>query len=183
MIALRRAHPVFRRNNWFAGHLVGRLRAGLPLPDIAWFTPAGQEMTADDWENGYAKSVAVFLDGDGITARGERGDRLIYDSFLMLFNGHFEQLAFHLPPAEWGIYWELVLDTADAVGGPAVGPYPQQQRWHRRPGASSCCGVPCSRARPRPTDQARSGHARREGGIVTFRTTPYWVPAISAAES
>ena len=120
VISLRRSHAVFRRTNWFAGHPVGRPRAGLPLPDIAWFTPFGEEMTEEDWDNGFAKSVAVFLNGEGITGRGERGERLTDDSFLLLFNGHFEQLEFHLPAAEWGGYWELVLDTAGDLGGPAV---------------------------------------------------------------
>ena len=49
----------------------GRCRRGegTRLPDIAWFTPDAQEMTEEDWEAGFGKSVAVFLNGDGIPDR------------------------------------------------------------------------------------------------------------------
>ena len=43
MVALRAAHPVFRRRRFFEGRPIARARGG-SLPDIAWFTPAGEEM-------------------------------------------------------------------------------------------------------------------------------------------
>jgi isoamylase len=113
LIGLRRRHAVFRRTNWFAGHPVGRPRSGRPLPDIAWFTREGKEMTEENWESGFAKSIAVFLNGDGIAARDERGQRIVDDSFLLLFNGHFESLDFQLPPKEWGVHWRVVVDSSD----------------------------------------------------------------------
>ena len=113
LIGLRRQHATFRRTNWFAGHPVGRPRSGRPLPDIAWFTQEGKEMTEENWESGFAKSIAVFLNGEGIAARDERGQRVVDESFLMLFNGHFEPLEFQLPPSEWGAGWRVVVDTSD----------------------------------------------------------------------
>ena len=59
------AHPVFRRRRFFSGRPV-RQRGAPGLPDIAWFAPDGSEMTDEDWETGYAKSVAVYLNGQGI---------------------------------------------------------------------------------------------------------------------
>ena len=44
--------------------------------------PTDAEMTDDDWEVGYARSLAVFLNGDAITAPGPRGERIVDDSFL-----------------------------------------------------------------------------------------------------
>ncbi|MEO5840368.1 MAG: glycogen debranching protein GlgX [Acidimicrobiales bacterium] len=113
LIGLRRRHATFRRTNWFAGHPVGRPRSGRPLPDIAWFTQEGTEMTEENWDSGFAKSMAVFLNGDGIAARDERGQRVVDESFLILFNGHFEPLEFRLPPKEWGTHWRVVVDTSD----------------------------------------------------------------------
>ncbi|WP_235558266.1 glycogen debranching protein GlgX, partial [Sphaerimonospora mesophila] len=52
---LRRGHPVFRRRRFFRGRVRGGVR------DIVWLTPAGEEMTDADWDTGYAKSLAVFL--------------------------------------------------------------------------------------------------------------------------
>ena len=44
------------------------------LQDIVWLTPAGQQMTDGDWQTGYARSLAVFLNGDAITEPGPRGE-------------------------------------------------------------------------------------------------------------
>jgi glycogen operon protein len=92
------------------------------LPDIAWFTQEGKEMTEENWESGFAKSIAVFLNGEGIAARDERGQRVVDESFLMLFNGHFEALEFRLPPREWGTRWRVVVDTSDIEIGVARAP-------------------------------------------------------------
>jgi glycogen operon protein len=108
---LRREHPVFRRRRFFDGRPVRR-GAGAPLPDIAWFTPDSREMAEEDWEAGFGKSVAVFLNGEGIPDRNARGERVVDDSFIMIFNAHDGSIDFTLPPPEWGAKWEIVLDTA-----------------------------------------------------------------------
>ena len=108
---LRREHPVFRRRRFFDGRPVRR-GEGTRLPDIAWFTPDSQEMTEEDWEAGFGKSVAVFLNGEGIPDRNARGERVVDDSFIMIFNAHDGSIDFTLPPSAWGAKWEIVLDTA-----------------------------------------------------------------------
>ena len=35
---------------------------GIDLP-IGWFTPGGEEMSEEDWQAGFAKSLGVFLNG------------------------------------------------------------------------------------------------------------------------
>jgi len=55
----------------------------------------------------------VFLNGEAITEPGPRGERVSDDSFLLLFNAHYEGLDFALPPRSYGEAWEPVLDTAD----------------------------------------------------------------------
>jgi isoamylase len=108
---LRRDHPVFRRRRFFDGRPVRR-GAGAPLPDIGWFTPDSREMAEEDWEAGFGKSVAVFLNGDGIPDRNQRGERVVDNSFVMIFNAHDGSIDFTLPPSEYGAKWEVVLDTA-----------------------------------------------------------------------
>ena len=108
---LRREHPVFRRRRFFNGRPVRR-GAGAPLPDIAWFTPDAGEMSEEDWEAGFGKSVAVFLNGDGIPDRSSRGERVTDDSFILIFNAHDGSIDFTLPAPEYGTKWEVVLDTA-----------------------------------------------------------------------
>jgi glycogen operon protein len=105
---LRRDHPVFRRRRFFQG----RPLRGSNVEDIAWLQPSGEPMTDEDWDNGYAKSLAVFLNGSGIPELDARGERITDDSFLLLFNGHHESLSFTLPDATYGEAWLTVLDTA-----------------------------------------------------------------------
>ncbi|MGV9263497.1 glycogen debranching protein GlgX [Kitasatospora sp. NPDC003701] len=114
MIWLRRDHPVFRRRRFFHGRPVsGRPAASSyeDLTDIAWFTPSGEEMTKRNWGASYAKSLTVFLNGYAISEPDRRGGRIVDDSFLLMFNAHFEPLEFTVP-ADHGQEWQVVVDTA-----------------------------------------------------------------------
>jgi len=110
--ALRTAHPVFRRRRFFNGKPVGRRGDG-GMPDIAWFAPDGSEMTGEDWESAFAKSIAVYLNGQGLPDLDVRGQRVIDDSFVLCFNAHYESIEFTLPPKDFGPAWVPVIYTAD----------------------------------------------------------------------
>ncbi|MCF6386709.1 glycogen debranching protein GlgX [Mycobacterium sp. MBM] len=113
--AIRAEHPVFRRRRFFNG-LPVRQRGSVVVPDISWFRPDGSEMSDEDWDTGFGKSVAVYLNGNGIPDLDPRGQRVIDDSFLVCFNGHHEPLEFVLPPQEFGAAWHTVVDTAAPAG-------------------------------------------------------------------
>ena len=105
---LRRDHPVFQRRRFFHGR-----KDGNGMRDIVWFTPGGREMSSADWHTGYAKSLAVYLNGEAITEPGPRGERIVDDSFLLLINAHHEKLDFTLPGVDFGDAWQVVIDTAE----------------------------------------------------------------------
>jgi glycogen operon protein len=113
LTSLRAEHPVFRRRRFFRGQSIrgGRQRAG----DIAWFTLAGEEMTGEDWDAGFAKSLTVFLNGRAISEPDRRGARIQDESFLMMFNASEHDLAFTVPPRRYGQRWAMMLDTAMPV--------------------------------------------------------------------
>ncbi|MDN3309455.1 glycogen debranching protein GlgX [Microbacterium oryzae] len=111
---LRRDHPTFRRSRFFDGRPVRR-GEGDPLPDIVWLQPSGTAMEPEDWETAYARSVGVFLNGQGIIGRGARGEHIVDDNFLICFNAHIEPVDFVLPAEEYGEWWVIVLDTADGI--------------------------------------------------------------------
>ena len=112
--ALRAAHPVFRRRRFFDG-LPVRIRGSERIPDISWFAPDGSEMSDEDWDSGFGKSVAVYLNGHGIPGLDARGQRVTDDSFVMCFNAHHEPIDFTLPPKEFGAAWQTLIDTADGA--------------------------------------------------------------------
>ncbi|WP_405497933.1 glycogen debranching protein GlgX [Nocardia sp. NBC_00511] len=119
-VALRTAHPVFRRRRFFDGR---------PAPtadgpgDIAWFTPGGADMTDVDWETGFGRSLTVYLNGDGIHEPGPRGEAITDDSFLLCFNAHDQTLEFTVPGTAYGDSWMVALDCSTATGTPAVDVY------------------------------------------------------------
>jgi isoamylase len=114
LTALRREHPVFRRRRFFDGRPVRR-RGKTGLPDIQWFRPDGTEMTEEDWGSGFGRSVAMFLNGQGIPDRDTRGQRVIDDSFYLAFSAHDEAIDFTLPAEEYGAAWEIMIDTLNGV--------------------------------------------------------------------
>jgi glycogen operon protein len=111
LIHVRQEHPIFRRRSWFQGIPI----RGSDLCDIEWFTPEGTVMTEEQWSEGFAKSLGVFLNGDSIQRPGLRGERIVDDTFYLLFNAHHEPLTFVLPNTEWGQQWICVLDTQVAT--------------------------------------------------------------------
>ena len=111
LIRQRREHPVFRQGRWF----LGRAIHGSGMSDIAWFRPDGEEMTDAEWQSGWAKSVAVYLNGTTIGSPGPRGERVTDATFCVLFNAHWEEVSFRLPAEAWGKAWRKVLDTNETL--------------------------------------------------------------------
>ena len=111
MTQLRREHPIFRRRRFFDGHPEPGAKGSVER-DIAWLTPSGDEMTQEDWGSGFGKSIMVFLNGQGIKGTNYRGERIVDDSFLMLFNAHEGDLEFQLPDGDYADTWNMVVNTA-----------------------------------------------------------------------
>ncbi|RDV16718.1 glycogen debranching enzyme GlgX [Pontibacter diazotrophicus] len=113
LIQLRKDHPVFCRRRWFQGRPI----KGVGVEDIAWFLPEGEEMSDEHWNHDYAKSLAVFLNGQGIHSLGPKGEQVKDDSFYVIFNAHHESLDYKLPDKKYGSKWTKILDTHEDVVG------------------------------------------------------------------
>jgi glycogen operon protein len=107
----RREHPVFRRPKYFTGR---RIR-GDDVKDLMWFAPNGAEMKAADWQNGFAKCIGVLFSGTTSDVRDPQGEPVRDDTFLLLFNAHYEPLTFIVPGRE-EIRWETVINTTVETG-------------------------------------------------------------------
>ena len=115
LIAIRQRHPVFRRRRFLSG---GPLGSDVRERDIAWLVPSGKLMTQDDWDFAFGKALMVYLNGNAITEPDSRGQEIVDDSFIMMFNAHYEDIEFTLPPKRLGAKWQLVIDTTEATGYP-----------------------------------------------------------------
>jgi glycogen operon protein len=116
LIKLRSQHPVFTRRRWFQGRPI----RGSDVSDIGWFTPGGTEMSDQDWQAGFAKTLGVFLNGSAIRTMDERGRHVVDDSFYVMSNAHSEAVEFVLPESKWGEQWTIALDTNDSADHLAV---------------------------------------------------------------
>ncbi|MHC1562752.1 glycogen debranching protein GlgX [Actinomycetospora sp. C-140] len=128
---LRASHPVFRRRRFFNGRPI-RPAVGAPTDevqrDIAWFTSSGEEMGDADWESGEAAVLTVFLNGDGILESDARGQRVVDDSFMLIFNAHHEDVDVTVPGEGFPHRWATVLDTT--TGEVVVGTARTTQTWN-----------------------------------------------------
>jgi isoamylase len=115
LIALRKAHPVFRRRRYLSGTEASELR---------WFTPAGTEMTAADWSDEGARAIGLYLDGSDDPDRAADGTPLLDDDFLVFVNAWWEPLDFVLPVTREQASWRIDVDTYDpaAPGSPTAAP-------------------------------------------------------------
>jgi glycogen operon protein len=113
LIELRLAHRVFRRRRYLTGK---------GAADLRWFTPSGTAMTAEDWADPSARSVALFIDGSIDPDLRSDDTPLVDDDFLIVVNAWWEPLKFQIPVDVSAGTWELVCDTFDpARGGAAAG--------------------------------------------------------------
>lgn len=105
VIAFRKDHPTFRRRHFLRGEIDEE-----GVADALWWHPDGREMAYSDWSDGSLHAFGVLLRGDRIHSRDKKGQELIDDTFLILFNAGHHNRTFHLPGVEAlePEAWELV---------------------------------------------------------------------------
>jgi glycogen operon protein len=166
--ALRRAHPVFRRRRFFQGspirgsdrEVAGAARTGEDaeqVKDIVWLRPDGAEMSDADWDSGTARSLGMFLSGDGIPDPDSRGEPVRDDSFLLFFNAHFESIDFRVPPKSFGPLWEIIIDTRVPVGAAGDGIAREIIDSDRGPGDPDSVSLPVASVSPALAGAAGGG--------------------------
>ncbi len=170
VVTLRQQHPVFRRRRFLAGDASHGGESD--LGDIAWFTPTGEHMREQHWRNGYARSVLVFLNGEAIAEPDPRGERIVDDSFLVLFNAHHEAIDFTLPAPDYGAEWMVIFDTAQELDSGTVLRAGHELR------ASSRSTIVLTR--PRPVSLAAGAPTATTGQAVTPVHTAQQVPTVGA---
>ncbi len=108
VVQLRRAHPVFRQRRWFQGRKIR------DVADMVWYRYDGVEMSDDDWNEGHAASVGVFMNGD-LAIPDPYGEMVVDDSFFLVFNASDTELEWTLPEARLAKQWIVELDTGGSA--------------------------------------------------------------------
>jgi glycogen operon protein len=99
VIALRKAHPVFRRTTFFTG----RDLDGDQFRDVHWYNSKGREVTWDPTD----KCLMCTMDG----SKEETGAGEDDVDVLMMFNSDVYSHLFHLRPPPHEGNWHLTIDT------------------------------------------------------------------------
>jgi glycogen operon protein len=105
LTALRKRYPILRRNRF----LTGVYDEELEVKDLTWINATGNEMRAEDWQDGLMRCFGMLIDGrarpTGLRQRGAEA------TMLLLLNAHHDLVEFTLPACTGGNHWALVLDT------------------------------------------------------------------------
>ena len=112
VIDIRKKHIVFRRSKFFKGQRI----PGTRNKDITWFTPAGKEMTMDDWHNPKNKTLVFKISG-------EAGDNFHLDkegnatpdkNFFIIMNADTKKYRCIVPiPKPPYKNWRVMFDTSE----------------------------------------------------------------------
>jgi glycogen operon protein len=109
LLKLRAQHPVFRRRRFFTGDATSD-----GVPDIVWLSADGTPMDQNQWTSDTTHPLGVLLNGAGLTEAGTRGEAIVDETFLLLFNPGHEDVPMRLPDGVGS--WTAVFDTARDAG-------------------------------------------------------------------
>jgi glycogen operon protein len=121
LIELRRKHPNLRRRNFYQDRSI----RNSAVKDIAWYAADGHEMTEEEWNAGWIRSIAVIINGETLGAVDAMGKPLIDDTFLILVNSYHEPVGYTLPAAPNNRGWRNMLDTSNLKTPFSNGPVEQ----------------------------------------------------------
>jgi glycogen operon protein len=119
LVRLRMSHATFRRPRYFQG-------MSLRGTDLRWLTPAGVEMTPENWLDPFVRCVGAWYTADAFDERDRRGKPITDDDFLLLLNAHYEAIEFKLPEQSG---WRAIVDTARGLIPRHQAAEPQQERY------------------------------------------------------
>ncbi|MGC2112367.1 MAG: glycogen debranching protein GlgX [Candidatus Korobacteraceae bacterium] len=109
LITLRKVHPNLRRRKFFQDREVYHSTSR----NIAWYRTDGQEMTQEQWNTGWMRSLAVMFNGTTLGEIDEMGEPIVDDCFLILLNSYGENVTYTLPQSPQSRGWKLLMNTYD----------------------------------------------------------------------
>jgi glycogen operon protein len=105
LTALRRALPVLRRGRF----LTGAYDEKLQVTDVRWLSPAGVDLTQEQWDDPTMLCFGMVIDG---RARATGIPRPASDATLLLvFNSYHDVVDFTLPEIPGSDQWYCLIDT------------------------------------------------------------------------
>jgi isoamylase len=108
LIEIRKSSPIFQRRRFFQGRDIH----GQEVKDIRWIRTDGEDMTEDEWDTSFVRSLGMMLNGQVMDEVDEKGNIIKDGIYLILVNAYWEAVEYQLPDNYQAGGWQLVLDTA-----------------------------------------------------------------------
>jgi glycogen operon protein len=123
LIALRIEHPSLRRPKFFQGRKI----RGTEIRDLTWLNAEGTEVSDDQWDEEWMRTLGMLLAGGTLDVIDEQGNPLVDDTLLILLNAHHDTVPFIMPetpgildegretsdvPGHGDQAWEVLIDTS-----------------------------------------------------------------------
>lgn len=105
LTTLRHTLPVLRRNRFLTGQFDERQQ----LCEVRWMSPAGTELTDEQWNDPSMRCFGVIIDGRAQTSgiRRPASDATL----LIVLNAHHDVVEFKLPDIPGSDQWSCLIDT------------------------------------------------------------------------
>jgi glycogen operon protein len=105
LTTLRHTLPVLRRNRFLTGQFDERQQ----LCEVRWMSPAGTELTQDQWADPAMRCFGLVIDGRAQTSGIARpaSDATL----LIVLNAHHDVVEFKLPDIPGSDQWSCLIDT------------------------------------------------------------------------
>ena len=108
LIEIRKTSPIFQRRRFFQDRNI----QGEEVKDIRWIRTDGKDMTEDEWNTAFVRSLGMMLNGQMMDEVDEQGNVIKDGVYLVLVNAYWEEVEYQLPDNHEAEGWQLVLDTA-----------------------------------------------------------------------
>ena len=104
--------PVFHRRRFFQGRHIH----GQDVQDIRWIRTDGQDMTDEEWNSSYVRTLGMLLNGKEMDEVDDRGNPVKGDIYFIMVNAYWEAVDYQLLKYGSEVAWEIILDTSNPTG-------------------------------------------------------------------
>jgi len=107
IIAIRGEHSVLHPRRYFKNRRI----QGEGIFDIRWLNTDGIDMSQEEWDTSFIRSMGMLLNGELMKEIDEYGNSLKAEILLILVNSYWEPITFTLPHEGLSPEWQIMVDT------------------------------------------------------------------------
>lgn len=109
LMSFRHDSPALHRRRFFQGRNIH----GEEVKDIRWIRTDGEDMTDEEWNTSFVRSLGMMLNGQVMDEVDEKGNVVKDRISLILVNSYWESIEFKLPKNGKNPRWEMKFDTSN----------------------------------------------------------------------